>query len=172
MTIRVNPIDNYGRIGDNHGHIYKRRAMMKHAIDPLKAYRSHKSSAERRGIPFLLTLGEWMSVWAPHWERRETENLSMCRTGDKGAYELGNVRIDTQKENFRERSAIVKQLSMAASASCVTPLPRMIDSYEKDVVIQAIDSEGGHLTNASKRLGITFRQLRYLVSKHSIGKRQ
>lgn len=70
---------------------------------PKGRYLLHKQRAKRRWVPFKLTFQEWWSYWAPHWgERNGQGNLHMCRNGDKGAYEVGNVRIGTLQENRAE----------------------------------------------------------------------
>lgn len=70
-----------------------------------KAYTTHKSNAKRRGILFLLTFEEWKEIWlaSGKWDLRGrgTDRYCMCRTGDAGAYVLGNVFID---ENIRNIS--------------------------------------------------------------------
>ena len=68
-------------------------------------FMSHKHRAKQCGIVFNLTFSEWWSLWEPLWDGRAGDNttyLVMCRTGDTGPYELGNVRIDTRANNNRE----------------------------------------------------------------------
>lgn len=66
-------------------------------------YHVHKAGAKRRGIPFNLTFEEWTSIWftSGKWAQRGhgSDKYCMCRYGDKGAYELGNVYIATNREN-------------------------------------------------------------------------
>lgn len=66
-------------------------------------YQVHKAGAKRRGIPFLLTFEEWTHIWftSGKWDQRGwgADKYCMCRYGDKGAYEVGNVYIATNKEN-------------------------------------------------------------------------
>jgi len=64
------------------------------------AYNSHRWNAKKRGIDFLLTFEEWCSVWGD--QLKDKEGLCMCRTGDTGAYEIGNVRIGTRNDNVQE----------------------------------------------------------------------
>jgi len=73
---------------------------------PRHRYNQHKASAKQRGIEFTLTFDEWWTLWEPHWERRgrRSQDMCMCRKGDKGPYAVGNVRIATVKENQQERS--------------------------------------------------------------------
>jgi len=79
------------------------------ALDTLKkarlAYHSHKGGAKRRGIEFKLTFEEWWDIWKPHFHNRGRNKgqFAMCRTMDKGAYEVGNVRIDTVEGNGRTK---------------------------------------------------------------------
>jgi DNA-binding NtrC family response regulator len=131
-------------------------------------YSSQRSHAKRRGIEFKLTFEEWRSIWAPHLDRKKADNLVMCRYSDKGAYETGNVRIASQKENLAERSNLVRNAKFAASEASNGCLHEIVSEYEKSLVIKALESEGGHQTNAALRLGIAFRALRYLKKKHRI----
>ena len=73
---------------------------------PRARFNAHKSSATQRGIAFLLSFEQWWELWEPFWEKRGkgAQDMCMCRTADKGAYEWGNVRIATVKENQHERS--------------------------------------------------------------------
>lgn len=71
-----------------------------------KLYTQHKSNAKRRGIPFLLTLDQWKSIWleSGKWEQRGrgADKYCMCRNGDAGAYEAGNVFIDLNRQNVSD----------------------------------------------------------------------
>lgn len=65
-------------------------------------YKAHKEGAIQRGIEFKLSFDEWWELWKPHWKDKLQGEICMCRNGDKGAYEVGNVRIDTWQNNIRE----------------------------------------------------------------------
>jgi hypothetical protein len=73
--------------------------------DPLMAFLAHRGGAKRREVPFHLSFEQWWSLWEEHWDQRGQGALEkcMCRKGDQGAYELGNVRIATNKENHHEK---------------------------------------------------------------------
>jgi hypothetical protein len=73
--------------------------------DPHRAYAQHAAGAAVRGIEFQLTFSEWWGYWQDHYERRGREKgcMVMCRTGDKGPYAVGNVRIATVSENHAEK---------------------------------------------------------------------
>lgn len=73
-----------------------------------KRYNEQKLGAKRRGIEFNLTFDEWWGIWRPYWSNRgrNVGNYVMCRTMDSGAYEVGNVRIDTVKGNAHTRSIV------------------------------------------------------------------
>lgn len=73
---------------------------------PKDRYQQHKRSSKIRGIEFTLTFEQWWGLWEPHWERRgqKSQDMCMCRKGDKGGYTWGNVRIATVKENQHERA--------------------------------------------------------------------
>jgi hypothetical protein len=67
----------------------------------------HQLSAEYRGIPFLLTFLEWISIWeeSGHFSERGCGKGRYCmaRYGDIGPYAIGNVKIITQQQNSRDR---------------------------------------------------------------------
>lgn len=69
---------------------------------PTYAYSSQRFNAKRRGIDWNLTLIEWWSIWesSGKWnERGRGYGYMMCRFGDVGAYEAGNVYIATGVHN-------------------------------------------------------------------------
>jgi hypothetical protein len=71
----------------------------------LKAYKMHKSNARTRKIPFLLTFEQWLAIWTESGKLdqrgRGADKFCMCRNGDVGPYEVGNVFIGTGRENVR-----------------------------------------------------------------------
>lgn len=74
----------------------------------LKRFYAHRSNAKLRNIPFLLTFHQWRRIWLESgkwdqcgWRRGQ---YCMARFGDKGAYEIGNVRICLAEENRAERN--------------------------------------------------------------------
>lgn len=84
----------------------KAKAALKAANPARYAFQCHKDSAKRRDIPFLLTFEDWWSVWdaSGKWKERGlgSDQYCMARNGDAGAYEIGNVRICTGRENRAE----------------------------------------------------------------------
>jgi hypothetical protein len=52
-------------------------------------------------VEFNLTFEEWVEWWGENfWRRgRKPGDLQMCRYGDEGAYELGNIYMATLEEN-------------------------------------------------------------------------
>jgi hypothetical protein len=81
---------------------------------PEVRYRLQKSNARRRGIVFKLTFEEWWGLWeaSGHYEdygrdrNKPGGGYCMCRTRDRGGYELGNVRIATYQSNNAESGAL------------------------------------------------------------------
>jgi hypothetical protein len=71
-----------------------------------RKFASHKGDAKRRGIPFLLTFDEWLGIWEASGRLPERGHgqgrYVMARCGDRGGYELGNVRVILFEENARE----------------------------------------------------------------------
>ena len=66
-----------------------------------QAYVAQRWDAKQRGIPFLLTFSEWVGWWGIDFYKRGTGPicLQMCRYGDAGAYELGNIYKATANQN-------------------------------------------------------------------------
>jgi len=71
-------------------------------------YASHRISAERRGISFELTYGQWIKIWIwsghLHERGKKVGQYCMARFDDKGPYAVGNVKIILRTENTREQS--------------------------------------------------------------------
>jgi hypothetical protein len=72
----------------------------------LRAYRIQKSNAKTRRIEFRLTFDEWEQIWiaSGKWDQRGrgADKYCMCRVGDQGCYEVGNVFIGLGRINVRE----------------------------------------------------------------------
>lgn len=69
---------------------------------PIGAFNCQRNSAANRGIDWKLTLWEWWTIWqeSKRWEDRgRGHGYMMCRFGDAGAYEVGNVYISTGVHN-------------------------------------------------------------------------
>ncbi len=66
---------------------------------------AHRARAKSRGIEFKLTFEEWRAVWGDKLDQCGVKqwNLGMCRIGDKGAYEVGNVYLGNPARNGASR---------------------------------------------------------------------
>ena len=71
---------------------------------PLRAFQHQRYAAVvRRKLVWSLTLEEWWTLWerSGHWnERGVGRGYMMCRVGDQGGYEVGNVFIGEGAENM------------------------------------------------------------------------
>lgn len=65
------------------------------------AFIKQRASAKQRGIEFLLTKDEWIDFWGDSFDLRGKgpDDLQMCRYGDDGSYELGNIYMASASEN-------------------------------------------------------------------------
>lgn len=84
--------------------------MLDDAIDVREAaskFYQHRARAKARGIEFVLAFDEWLLIWwqSGHYQQmgKSAGKYVMARTGDVGAYALGNVRIAPMEENLAER---------------------------------------------------------------------
>lgn len=88
---------------------------------PLRAYQHQRFAAEhRRKIEWKLSLPEWWAIWSESglWEKRGLgRGYMMCRKGDKGAYEVGNVYIGPGAANL---SAAAKQTDLPIGVAYTT----------------------------------------------------
>jgi DNA-binding CsgD family transcriptional regulator len=71
---------------------------------PTRAWHSQRRNAIRRGIDWNLSLWDWWNIWlsSGKWDSRgrTKDSYVMCRIGDAGAYEIGNVYIATVTHNI------------------------------------------------------------------------
>lgn len=85
------------------------RAQRRYNKTPKGKYQQHKQNAKRRGVPFLLTFAEWLTVWqeSGHFDERgnrTADGFVMARFGDRGPYAVGNVEIVPHRVNVAERN--------------------------------------------------------------------
>lgn len=70
---------------------------------PVGAFIRQKLSAQSRGIQWNFKLWDWWMVWqrSGKWKQRGrgADKFVMCRFGDTGPYEIGNVYIATLSHN-------------------------------------------------------------------------
>lgn len=73
------------------------------AASPTGAYQAQRRTARTRGIEWNIKLWDWWQVWdkSGKWSLRGRTkgHYVMCRFGDVGAYEVGNVYIATCSHN-------------------------------------------------------------------------
>lgn len=65
------------------------------------AWLGQRHTSRQRGVEFNLTFEQWRDWWGEdfHLRGKRVSDLQMCRYGDKGAYELGNIYKATKHEN-------------------------------------------------------------------------
>lgn len=72
----------------------------------LEAFSKQKRNAKRRGIDWILSLDEWLSIWegSGHIDSRGRGKgkYVMSRKGDKGPYSVSNVEIITYEKNVSD----------------------------------------------------------------------
>jgi hypothetical protein len=81
---------------------FKRKGQLHKEMFPaLHALWGQRHTSKQRGVEFKLTFDEWFAWWGSDlpYRGRKPPQLQMCRYGDSGAYELGNIYKATQAEN-------------------------------------------------------------------------
>jgi hypothetical protein len=77
-------------------------------------FKEQECAARYRGIPWRLAYWEWLQIWqdSGHLHERGTckGQWVMSRPGDRGAYEVGNVRIVRCETNNREAQEVRRRL--------------------------------------------------------------
>jgi hypothetical protein len=56
-----------------------------------------------------LTLDQYVAMWAPRWRDRRRDNLVLLRVDESGAYEVGNVYIDTRTNQIKRQWALYRR---------------------------------------------------------------
>lgn len=87
--------------------------ILKHPDKPTYAFWSQVKNAQKREIPFELSLADWWRIWqtSGHWDQRGrgANGYQMCRLNDTGPYAVDNVYIATCTENMKDYWARVRQ---------------------------------------------------------------
>jgi hypothetical protein len=107
------------------------------------AYAAQKSGARHRGIEFRLSFEEWLAFWGDDISRRGRgpANLQMQRMGDKGAYEIGNIKKGVPRENSKTAGACKRNLNgFRNAAEHQATLDRMM--LEESSAATGEDEEG------------------------------
>lgn len=89
------------------------------------AFLRQRASAFHRGVGWALTFEEWVGIWLDSgkwWERgRGRGKYVMARTGDRGPYKVGNVRIDLHENNAREGNQTrIRSIDLTSMPICGT----------------------------------------------------
>lgn len=70
----------------------------------INKWKAHARGAKKRGIEFKLSFDDWWGIWesSGHWNERGPNGYQMCRNGDEGPYEVGNVYIAHNTKNKKD----------------------------------------------------------------------
>ncbi|GEO19315.1 hypothetical protein [Microvirga aerophila] len=86
--------------------------------EAVRAFQVQRTTACRRGIPFLFTFTEWWAWWRidARWEHRGNGlgKLMMARFNDAGAYSPENVYCATHEQNSRDISYETRSITNKA----------------------------------------------------------
>jgi len=83
------------------GYFADKHLRWKQANPKRYAYLGQRHTSNQRGVVFSITFEEWVGWWGADFAKRGRKNqdLSMCRYGDCGPYEMGNIYKDTNIGN-------------------------------------------------------------------------
>ena len=78
--------------------------------EALLRFKKQKANAAARGIAWRLTFHQWFDWWGEDLDHRGAghDKLMMCRTADRGAYELGNIYKGYPKDNAATMGRMVR----------------------------------------------------------------
>ena len=81
---------------------YRKKSQRWKAKNPKRyAWLGQRNTSKQRGVEFNLTFEQWRDWWGDDFDNRGRKmlQLCMCRYGDTGPYELGNIYKATNAEN-------------------------------------------------------------------------
>lgn len=88
--------------------------LKKYGYTPFTTFHAHRAKARQRNVLFKMNFEQWWAVWdaSGKWRQKGTHRggYVMTRILDRGAYELGNVIIRTNRENADEYNNVTKHL--------------------------------------------------------------
>lgn len=100
---------------------------------PRGRYRKQKEHSVRRGVEFKLSFEEWWKIWedsGKYFFRGVGKGkYCMCRNKDTGAYEVGNVYIDSTTNNIKDQHIHNKTLK-----NNLLPGARRLPQRSRDVI--------------------------------------
>jgi hypothetical protein len=104
------------------------------------AFAHHRKSAGNRGIPFDLTLGDWIRLWGRsgkfHLRGHGGDLYCMARINDAGGYTIGNVKIITNRENAREYAKAKREGRREARATIIAGVYQLYPGSKRPYVVR------------------------------------
>jgi len=94
---------------------------------------------------------------------RELENIL-----ERALTLCANDEIDVDDLRLRTEANAPAEVAEVAGSDDGAPLGQQLEEIERDAIIKALEQERYNKTAAAKRLGITFRALRYRIKKLGI----
>ena len=126
------------------------------------AFRAHRYSAARQGIPFLFTFHEWVNWWGADFARRgrAVGQLVMARRRDQGPYSPANCYKATCVGSNRYRNAQIAEGARARHAARkAAGIPHHLeargDGHPKSKAVITPAGRFGSAALAAEHYGIT-----------------
>ncbi len=127
------------------------------ARSPWHAYKAQRRNAKSRGVPWNLLFWSWWLIWekSGKWDcrGRGTGHYCMCRIGDAGAYEEGNVYIGTITHN----SSLGRTLALERGA--------------KTTLVYSMIKKAGGPSKVANEIGVKASYISQLALKNTIPKK-
>jgi hypothetical protein len=100
--------------------------------NPWERFCQNRSSARARKIEWKLTFDQWWDLWEENFHKRGlgAGKMNLCRSGDVGAYVIGNVRVDTCEANQLEMLVNIEAKLLARRIARAAEPPRRAKHFK------------------------------------------
>lgn len=128
-----------------------------------RLFKQSRRTAEAAGITWRLSFSDFVDTWAPRWHERIPKRLQLSRLGYQGAYEIGNVRVDTRAAHVAEQHANRKRARAIEPVDASNEFWASATSEQITLARKALETHPMYEGLAAQSIGITVQSLRTLL---------